>query len=102
MFAAGYIHSPELGEIGVVWKNGEILYQFAERDPMIIYDSRSRVELGSINIIDGDVYVSGRIGNKVPKIWKNGIEYQGIAEGIYGPGKSVYLLKNGMVYQDQF
>lgn len=119
VYAAGYIYivpgqesdEGNTGRIGVVWKNGEILYEFAERYlPMSSYlydgDTRSWVELNSINIIDGDVFVSGHVfgnsdGLNVAKIWKNGVEYQGINEGIYGPGKTVTLLKNGMMYQDQ-
>lgn len=119
VYAAGYIHidpgqesdEGNTGNIGVVWKNGEILYEFAERYlPMSPYlndgDTRSWVELNSINIIDGDVFVSGHVfgnssGLNVAKIWKNGVEYQGVSEGIYGPGMTVTLLKNGMVYQNQ-
>ena len=120
VYAAGYIETDSgqesdegnTGRIGAVWKNGEILYEFAERYlPMSSYlysgDTRSWVELNSINIIDGDVFVSGHVygnssGLNVAKIWKNGVEYQGINEGIYGPGMTVTLLKNGMMYQDQF
>lgn len=90
------------GSVGIVWKNGVRLYEIVDDLPESTnYDeTSSSVELYSINIIDGDVYVSGRV-DWVPKIWKNGTEYQGISEGIYGPEKKVFLLKNGLEYQDQ-
>lgn len=116
VYAAGYIEIEPYhvsdhgnkGRVGVVWKNGDILYEIADQLPSGNYVSdNSYVELFSINIINGDVFVSGKVcgmssGDFIAKIWKNGVEYMDINEDIYGPGKTVYLLKNGINYEDQF
>lgn len=114
VWAAGFIHiepgsvsdEGNEGMIGVVWKNGDILYEISDKLLTSSYNSNwSEVKLSSINIIDEDVYVSGivyGIGGEITKIWRNGEEYLEINNGIYGVGNIVYLLKNGMNYNDQF